>query len=512
MNDDFHKQITLPDLHAGQTRYPLPQKIGPYKIESLLNKGGMSVLYLGTHPETLHPIVVKVLLPKYFKNKEMASRFLNEAQIIGMTNHPNIVRLYGQGEWEKGLYIAMEFIQGISLRQFIQQKSLSHKRALEIIIQVAYALCHLHTHGVIHRDLKPENILITENGDIKVIDFGIAQLQSGMEKQRITQKKRLMGTPIYMSPEQKENPSNVSYASDIYSLGIIAYELILGRLSHGVIHLSLLSRHLRAIIEKALRANPKERYQDIVDFITDISQYIRNMKEEPHEKEEEVSDEILNMLQHTRSILIPKKSPEWPQIEVGIAVHEGLSLSGLYLDFFHLPKNRYCIVIAEPLQSGVASLLHTATLRGYVRMAVLQDMHPLKMLQLLNQTLNRDPIEQKFGLSLLMLSPDQDQLSFVSCSYSDLWHLPESSKKVRALATPNPALGQDLGTTLLETVDNFGSGDTLVLCSMGVASKEDPSWLSDHALLAPQYQSEKILENLTSQMKALPKRASAVIS
>ena len=174
MLDDFHKQTTLPDLHAGEARnYPLPQKIGPYKIESLLDKGGMSLLYLGVHPGTSQPIVVKVLLPKYLKNKEMMGRFLKEAQIIGMTNHPNIVKLYGQGQWEKGLYIAMEFIQGISLRQFIQQKSLSQKRALEIILQVAYALCHLHTHGVIHRDLKPENILITETGEIKVIDFGI---------------------------------------------------------------------------------------------------------------------------------------------------------------------------------------------------------------------------------------------------------------------------------------------------------------------------------------------------
>src|SRR5690606_36400224 len=104
-------------------------------------------------------------------------QFLKEAEIIALSNHPNIVKLYGQGEWEKGLYIAMEFIQGVSLTQFILQNSLSIKRSLEILLQVAYALLHLHSHGVIHRDLKPENILITENGGVKVIDFGIAQLE-----------------------------------------------------------------------------------------------------------------------------------------------------------------------------------------------------------------------------------------------------------------------------------------------------------------------------------------------
>lgn len=511
--DDFHKQTTLPDLHAGAPRFPLPKQIGPYKIDSLLNKGGMSVLYLGVHPETSQPIVVKVLLPKYCKNKEMARRFLKEAEIIGMAHHPNIVRLYGQGEWEKGLYIAMEFIQGISLRQFIQQKSLSHKRALEIILQVAYALCHLHTHGVIHRDLKPENILITESGEIKVIDFGIAQVKDLLEEARITQKKRMMGTPIYMSPEQKENPSKVSYPSDIYSLGIIAYELILGRLSHGVIHLALLSKRFRAIIEKALKPNAKDRYQDIVDFITDISQYIRTLSEEQEEAEEESSDEILNMIQNTRRVLIPKKAPRWQQLEIGIAVHEGMSLSGLYLDFFHLSENRYGVILAEPIESGTLSLLQAATLRGMVRMAMRQDHHPIKILNALNQTINQDPMNHPFGLSLLILAPEKDQLSYISCNYTTLAHIAEGSDTIRTLSTPNPPLGSDPTTALLETADNWSSGDTLILHSLGITpAKGEDRWIKEHLLLSAQNQAEKMLHSLTSQQKTLPKRASAVLS
>jgi serine/threonine protein kinase len=511
--DDFHKQPTLPDFHVVQSRFALPQKIGPYKIESLLNKGGMSALYLGLHPETSQPLVIKVLLPKYLKNKEIATRFLKEAQIIGITNHPNIVRLYGQGQWEKGLYIAMEFIQGISLRQFIQQKSLSHKRALEIILQVAYALCHLHTHGVIHRDLKPENILITETGEIKVIDFGIAQLNS--EEERITQKKRLMGTPIYMSPEQKENPSQVTYTSDIYSLGIIAYELILGRLSHGVIHLALLSKPFRNIIEKALKIDPKERYQDIVDFITDISQYIKTLSSENEEREEEISDEVLDMIQQARALLIPKKSPRWSQVEMGIAVHEGMSLSGLYLDFFRLTDNRYCIVLAEPLESGVASLLHISNLRGMIRMAVQCGIKqpPLKIVQAINQALSVDPMDQDFALCFLFLNPDKDQLSFISCNYTPLWHIADGTKKIRALTTPNPALGADAATALLETTDNWNSGDTILLHSLGLkATKEEEIPINEYLLLSAQHQADKILEKLTAQKKAPPKRASAVLS
>ena len=119
------------------------------------------------------------------------------------------------------------------------------RRALEIILQVAYALLHLHSHGVIHRDLKPENILITEEGEIKVIDFGIAQLHE--EEKNVTDADRFLGTPNYMSPEQKEDPSSVTFSSDIYSLGVILYELILGKLSFGIINLIALPKGLKKI-------------------------------------------------------------------------------------------------------------------------------------------------------------------------------------------------------------------------------------------------------------------------
>jgi serine/threonine protein kinase len=437
-DEDFYQHQTLPCMTLEEEE--VPHRIGPYRIESLLKKGGMSYLYLGLHPEMEKPIAIKVLSPKYCTNKEAASRFLKEAQIIGMADHPNIVKLYGQGRWERGLYIAMELVQGISLRQFILQKTLSPNKALEIVLQISYALCHLHTHGVIHRDLKPENILITDSGKVKVIDFGIAQLQGEEES---TEQPRLMGTPVYMSPEQRDNSAPVTYSTDIYALSMIAYELILGRLSHGIIHLSLLPKALRPIIEKSLLKNPEKRTEDIVEFITEITHYLKTQ-----EKEEPVKKPSIKM-------------PSFPNAEIGLAMEPGMPL---YVDFFKLPENRLCTVLAEPKGEKDSLLI----LRGMVRMAIQQaffngkkESHPIKILTALNQVLLDDAME--FAFSFLLLNPDKDQLIFVSCNHLSLWIIPEGSTKVRSVSTPNPPLGRESNPTWLETACNWTIGDQLVL-------------------------------------------------
>ena len=240
---DFYNQTTMPHKHNNvDVSFEMPKTIGPYQIDSLLHRGSMSYIYLASHKEKKKPVIIKILSPKLISQPEMISQFLEESKIITLANHKNIVKLYDQGKWENGLYITMEFVQGISLRQFLMGRSLSLKRIIDILLQVSHALLHLHTHGVIHRDLKPENILITENGLVKVIDFGIAQLQENKSQTTISDSPGIIGTPNYMSPEQKTNPKKIGFSSDIYSLAIIAYELILGRPSFGEIHLSLLPK------------------------------------------------------------------------------------------------------------------------------------------------------------------------------------------------------------------------------------------------------------------------------
>ncbi|MBI5346227.1 MAG: serine/threonine protein kinase [Chlamydiae bacterium] len=506
---------TIPNLEKQEEVVSSPKFIGPYKIESLFKKGGMSILYLAQDPKTSLPIIIKVLSPKYIQNKEVIDRFLKEAEIISLSNHPNIIKLYGQGSWEKGLYIAMEFIQGISLKQFILHRSLSIKRALEIVLQVAYALCHLHTHGIIHRDLKPENILITENGEIKVIDFGIAQLHKGYEEDRITKIAKMMGTPIYMSPEQKEDPKNVSFPSDIFSLGIITYELVLGRLSHGVINLSLLPKNLRKILDKALKINPKERYQDVVDFITDIAEYLATYKEISEKTQEEEFDEIFDSLKKSQTTLIPQKTPAWPNLEIGFITEEGLSLNGTYIDFFHPKDNCFVIFLAQPKENNIESFVYSSFLKGLFTMLMekIDDFHPAEMLNMLNEPLKKG-LDQKFTFSCLVLFLNKNQLLFSSSFKNNLWHVDKKKKKIISLSTPNDLLGANNKTPFVETAYHWNHQDRLILNTpISSEKKEDQlkQTILDNLLHSAKAQTDKLLNTITKSEEIRKLNSAALI-
>jgi serine/threonine protein kinase len=459
---DFHKQITLPTYPQKLfDKQLLPKKIGPYKIEALLEKGGMSFLYLGIHPETKDPITIKVLFPEFVTNPEMVQRFLQEAEIIALADHPNIVKLYGQGKWEGGLYIAMEFIQGISLKHYLLHNLISLKHALELVMEISMALCHLHTHGIIHRDLKPENILVNDVGGVKVIDFGISQLLTNV-KIDPQSKKRLLGTPIYMSPEQRKDPESTSFPSDIYSLGIITYELILGKLSHGQIHLSLMPKKVQKILTKCLQQDPTERYQDIVDFMTDISAYLYSPTLLKENKELDPLSDLSDSLRHAQYSLVPQKPPQWGKIEVGFASYKSLGASSLYYDFFNLSNDAYGIIIGEPSIKGAPGIVYSSVLRGMVRALCQLTYKPEEMATVLNALLLDDPMKQQFAFSYLLLFPQENLFRFISCSSGHLWYYSEFSQSLTPIVSDNLTLGSTSETCFVEIAHSWNVGDTLL--------------------------------------------------
>ncbi|MDJ0651632.1 MAG: protein kinase [Simkaniaceae bacterium] len=465
--EDFHKQSTLPNLTGEDKPLSHPSHIGPYKIEVLLSKGGMSFLYLGLDPKDHSPIVVKVLSPKYLTHPEMIQQFLQESEIISLTNHPNIIKLKGHGEWENGLYIATEFVQGISLKQFIMQQNFSPKTCIEIVLQVAYAILHLHTHGVIHRDLKPENILMTKGGSVKVIDFGIAQLTYDKESALPLQRGKFLGTPSYMSPEQRKDPLNVTFATDIYSIGVIVFELLVGKLSFGSIQLSLLPSDLRAIVEKALAPSLNERYQDIVDFITDISAYLK--KEQKRGKGEGIK-EVWDHLEESHLKLLPAKVPKWPAFDVGLAKPDRESDLGSYYDFIRFADQTYFIAMGEYMESSVEALSYIALLKGMIQSLTRDyitsaDSHfeSITFITALNEMIASHDLPSDLLFQLLYLAPSTNQFSFISCGCGTLMHLPIGANSPRFLANQNPRLGEELDHRFYETTESWTEGDLLIV-------------------------------------------------
>jgi hypothetical protein len=467
----FHKQNTLPGNQSrsrSSSNIPIPKQIGPYTIEGLLEQGGMSVLYLGTHPETKEPTTIKVLSEKFMSQPDIVERFLREAEIIALADHPNIVKLYGHGKWEGGLYIAMEFIQGISLRQYLLQTPLSLKRALEVTLDISYALCHLHTHGIIHRDLKPENILINEHGTVKVIDFGIAQIMT--EDQNTGESKRLVGTPVYMSPEQRNNPSELSYPSDIYSLGIITYELVLGRLSHGQVHLSMMPKGLQKILAQALQPKQEDRYQDIVDYITAITGYLNSAHIDKEKKATDPISEFTENFRFDDSALTPTKAPDWPDVDFAMLRTTPQKLVGSIREHHTQNDGQHVWMGGESSVKGAEGIIYAAVVRGMMKALWHDDLNDEAVASTLNELLVHDRMDQIFSMSYITLMPHKHQIRLLQSGTAQAWIL---SQKIEELDAESPALGLNETSEYKAITHVWNPGD-IVLLVRGITFADTP--------------------------------------
>jgi eukaryotic-like serine/threonine-protein kinase len=216
------------------------QTIGNYKITAKLGEGGMGVVYLAEHPVIGRKVALKAIHPELSRNPEVVSRFMTEAKSVNQIGNEHIVDVSDFGNTPEGeFYFIMEFLQGESVADRLRRERLfDTNRALQIAAQVADALYASHSQGIIHRDLKPENIFLITRGQnrdfVKVLDFGLAKLTLGEEK--VSHKTRtgsVMGTPYYMAPEQCEGKAGVDYRADIYSLGVILFEMMTGSVPFG---------------------------------------------------------------------------------------------------------------------------------------------------------------------------------------------------------------------------------------------------------------------------------------
>ena len=254
----------------------LAEKFPQLEIIELLGQGGMGAVYKARQKQLDRLVALKILPPEVSQNAAFAERFMREARSLAKLSHPQIVTVFDFGRTEDGLYyFLMEFVDGTDLRQIIQAGELTSEQALAIVPQVCEALHYAHKKGIVHRDIKPENILLDKEGEIKIADFGLARLlDKPTSAYTLTQAGQRMGTPHYMAPEQIEHPQEVDHRADIYSLGVVFYEMLTGELPIGrfappskKVHVDV---RLDEIVLHTLEKEPGRRYQYASEIKTDV--------------------------------------------------------------------------------------------------------------------------------------------------------------------------------------------------------------------------------------------------
>jgi WD40 repeat protein/serine/threonine protein kinase len=222
--------------NAGETKAGSDEKFGAYRIVRVLGEGGMGTVYLAEQEQPIRRQVALKVIRLGMSTKEVIARFDSERQALALMDHPHIARVFDAGANEQGRpYFVMEYVPGIPITEYCDQHRLNNRERTELFISVCQAVHHAHQRGIIHRDIKPSNVLVAEQDGKpfpKVIDFGIAKAidQRLMEQATFTQTGSLIGTPEYMSPEQTALSSNIDTTTDVYSLGVLFYELLVGAL------------------------------------------------------------------------------------------------------------------------------------------------------------------------------------------------------------------------------------------------------------------------------------------
>jgi len=254
----------------------LAEKFPQLEILELLGQGGMGAVYKARQRQLDRLVALKILPPEAGRDPAFAERFAREARSLARLNHPGIVSVFDFGHTEDGVYyFIMEFVDGTDLRRVIEGGQLDPAEAIAIVPQICEALQYAHEEGLVHRDIKPENILLDKKGRVKIADFGLAKLLGRpATAYTLTQAGQRMGTPHYMAPEQIEGAHEVDHRADIYSLGVVFYEMLTGQLPIG--RFAPPSKKVQVdvrldnVVLKSLEHEPERRYQHASEVKTDI--------------------------------------------------------------------------------------------------------------------------------------------------------------------------------------------------------------------------------------------------
>jgi TolB-like protein len=271
---------------------PASRTFGSYVLEQPIGSGAMGEVWRAVDTRLGRPVALKLLSRSHLEQKDARERFLRESRAASALNHPNIVTVFEAGEHEGQPFLAMELIEGATLRTWVAHGPLQQQQAIDIVRQVLMGLAQAHDAGIIHRDIKPENLMLRADGFVKILDFGLAQMN--VKPDRLTSTDVVMGTPLYMSPEQVMSQP-LDSATDVYSVGTVLYELIAGKvpfeapsmyefvtalMEKPVPPIPRLPRDLWNLLSRALEKKKQRRYPDARAMLADVLAFARMPSDE----------------------------------------------------------------------------------------------------------------------------------------------------------------------------------------------------------------------------------------
>ena len=273
----------------------LAQHFPQLEIIEFLERGGMGVVYKARQKSLNRLVALKLLAPERVQDARFAERFAREAQALAQLNHQNIVTIYDFGQAGGFYFLLMEFVDGVNLRQLLATRKLEPAEALAIVPPVCEALQYAHDHGIVHCDIKPENLLLDKNGRAKIADFGIARILGAAPSQTA----EIAGTPQYMAPEQQVEAQKADHRSDIYSLGVVLYELLTGELPGDKLQAPsrkvLIDVRLDEIVLRALQKTPELRYQTAAEFRTQVETVLNDPGAPPRPRAENAPPRMIKV-------------------------------------------------------------------------------------------------------------------------------------------------------------------------------------------------------------------------
>jgi serine/threonine protein kinase len=287
---NFSTETMPPDAAPVASQTPLtPEELAPHfpqlEILECLGRGGMGVVYKARQKSLNRLVALKLLAPERADDLKFAARFEKEAQALAALNHPHIVTIHDFGQAGGFFFLLMEFIDGVNLRQAMSAGRFTPEQALAIVPPVCEALQYAHEHGIVHRDIKPENLLMDKTGRVKIADFGIAKMISAVSDEGCESLSQPFGTPTYAAPEQQNDPRHVDHRADIYSLGVVLYELLTGELPKDKLEPPSkrvqLDVRLDEVVLRALETRPEMRFATAAEFRTQLAEAVAEPPAKP---------------------------------------------------------------------------------------------------------------------------------------------------------------------------------------------------------------------------------------